>query len=162
MKQVWAPWRIKYILGKKQKKCFLCVRKTKDYARKQLILKESKHALVMLNKYPYTAGHLMVVTRKHVPCLETLTQDELTDFFMLVRFSSSALMKAINPDGMNMGANIGKAAGAGAEDHFHFHIVARWNGDNNFLPVLGKTMVMSEYLEKTYDRLLPFFKKVDI
>ncbi len=158
MKQVWAPWRIQYILGKKGKSCFLCIRKSKGYRRRHLILAETDHSHVLLNKYPYTSGHLMVVTRRHVADLSGMTDEELTDFFKLVRFSVNAMKKALKPDGVNIGANLGKAAGAGADDHFHFHVVARWNGDNNFMPVIGDTMVMPEHLEKTYDRLEPYFE----
>ncbi len=159
MKQVWAPWRIDYILGKKKKNCFLCIHKRGNYRKRHLILAESAHAFVMLNRYPYTAGHLMVVTKRHIPDLEKLSPDELTDFFGLVKFSVTALRTAMHADGVNIGANIGKAAGAGADDHFHFHIVARWVGDNNFMPVLSDTMIMPEYLEKTFMRLQPHFSE---
>jgi ATP adenylyltransferase len=159
MKQIWAPWRIKYILEPKSNKCIFCIKKTKDYRKRHLILTESKHSFIMLNKYPYTAGHLMVIPRRHLPNLDEFTHDEISDFFLLVRFASQALNKAINPDGFNLGANLGKSAGAGTEEHFHFHIVARWNGDHNFLPVISNTMAIPEYLGDTYRRLLPFFQK---
>ncbi|MEI6126835.1 MAG: HIT domain-containing protein [Pseudomonadota bacterium] len=162
MKQVSAPWRIQYILGKKSKKCFLCINKRRDSKKKKLILAETLHCYVILNKYPYTSGHLMVIPKKHVADLDGLTQEELTDFFLLVRAAAAALKKALRPDGLNMGVNLGKVAGASAEDHFHFHIVARWNGDHNFMPVIGNTMVISEYLEETYKRLLPYFQKLEI
>ncbi len=158
MKRVWAPWRIQYILSKKPKNCFFCIKKTKGYRKRKFILTESTHAFVMLNTYPYTTGHLMVVPYRHVADLDGLRPDEISDFFMLVRYSCSALKKAIKPDGLNIGANLGKSAGAGAEDHFHFHIVARWDGDHNFLPVIGQTMAMPQYLEETYARLLPHFQ----
>ena len=162
MKQVWAPWRIDYILSKKPKKCFLCIDKQKGSKKNKFILAETRHCLVILNKYPYSAGHLMVIPRKHVADLDGLTQEECAEFFLLVRAAASALKKALRPDGLNMGANLGKAAGAGADDHFHFHIVARWNGDHNFMPVLGSAMVIPEYLEATYKRLLPHFLKLNI
>jgi len=157
MKRVWAPWRIDYILGKKPKKCFLCVPRTKGYKARHYILSESAHSIVLLNKYPYSAGHLMVIPERHTADLEGLSTEELTDLFSLVRFASRVLKKAVNCDGLNIGANIGSAAGAGAKEHFHVHIVPRWNGDHNFMPVLSDTMVISEYLQKTYDRLLPWF-----
>jgi ATP adenylyltransferase len=160
MKRVWAPWRIKYILGEKTNRCIFCIRKTKGYKKRCFILTESKHSFVILNKYPYTAGHLMVVSKRHVPDLDGLSKDELNDFFLLVRFASQALKKAINPDGLNLGANLGKSAGAGEGGHFHFHIVARWNGDHNFMPVIGSTMAIPEYLDDTYKRLLPYFVSV--
>ena len=157
MKRVWAPWRIKYILGQKEQKCFLCIKKTRGYMKRHFILAESKHCFVILNKYPYTAGHMMVIPARHVPDLDGLSQDELIDFFLLVRSATQALKKAVSPDGLNLGANLGRAAGAGADEHFHFHIVARWNGDHNFMPIIGSTVAIPEYLDDTYKRLLPFF-----
>lgn len=159
MENVWAPWRIKYILSEKEDSCIFCVRNTGKCQKKNYILAQSKHAFVILNRYPYTAGHLMVVPNRHIPDLQSLKKSELNDLFQLVQFSSIALKQALHPDGLNIGANIGTAAGAGIEEHLHIHIVARWNGDHNFMPVIGKTMVISEYLEETYKRLLPFFKK---
>ena len=160
MKRVWAPWRIKYILAEKPDKCIFCIKKTKGYKERNFILAESKHSFVILNKYPYTAGHLMVIPRRHVADLDGLTKSELGDFFLLVRSASCSIRKAINPDGLNLGANLGSAAGAGADDHLHFHIVARWNGDHNFMPVIGSTMAIPEYLDDTYKRLLPYFKGI--
>jgi ATP adenylyltransferase len=125
--------------------------------KRHFILAESKHSFVILNKYPYTAGHMMVIPARHVPDLDGLSQDELIDFFLLVRSATQALKKAVSPDGLNLGANLGRAAGAGADEHFHFHIVARWNGDHNFMPIIGSTVAIPEYLDDTYKRLLPFF-----
>jgi ATP adenylyltransferase len=159
MKAIWAPWRIDYILGKKGKGCFLCIRKTRGYRERCYILAENEHAFVILNKYPYTAGHLMVVPWRHVSDLESLSAEELAGTFELVRFASARLRKAIRPDALNIGINLGKTAGAGVEEHLHVHIVARWNGDHNFMPVMTGAMVMPEALESTYERLLPHFKK---
>lgn len=157
MKPVWAPWRIKYILEKKTPDCFLCIPRTRGYRRRSFILAESEHAFVVLNRYPYTAGHAMVAPWRHIPDLSHMNDQELCDFFSLVRHSAAAMTTALQCEGMNMGANIGSAAGAGLADHFHFHLVARWNGDHNFMPVIGRTPVASEYLEATYERLLPAF-----
>jgi len=162
MENVWAPWRIKYILSEKEPGCIFCISRTGRYQKKNYILAQSKHAFVMLNRYPYTAGHLMVVPNRHIPDLQSLKKPELNDFFHLLRFASQALKQAVHPDALNIGANIGSAAGAGIEDHLHFHIVARWNGDHNFMPVISETMVISEHLEGTYERLLPFFKKFKV
>jgi ATP adenylyltransferase len=112
-----------------------------------------------MNKYPYAPGHLMVIPKRHLKELGELTRDEMVDLFDLVKLGISALQKALNPHGFNIGANLGKVAGAGEDGHLHFHIVARWNGDANFMPVIGKTNVLSEHLEKTYERLLPYFPK---
>lgn len=125
--------------------------------KRHLILYESAHAMVIMNKYPYAPGHLMVIPKRHIKDVRDFTHDELPDFFELVQISISALEKAFKPHGFNIGANLGKVAGAGEENHLHFHIVARWNGDANFMPVIGQTRIMSEYLEQTYDRLLPCF-----
>jgi len=162
MNRIWAPWRIRYILGKKQKGCFLCIKKTKGYALKHFVLAETRNCLVLLNKYPYAAGHLMVIPRKHIADLDGLTGEELSEFFHLVRAAAGALKKALKPQGLNIGANLGSAAGAGADDHFHFHIVPRWNGDHNFMPVLGRTIILPDYLESTYKKLLPYFQAVSI
>lgn len=125
--------------------------------KRHLILHESAHAMVIMNKYPYAPGHLMVIPKRHIKDVRDLTRDELPDFFELVQIAISALEKAFKPHGFNIGANLGKVAGAGEESHLHFHIVARWNGDANFMPVIGQTRIMSEYLEQTYARLLPCF-----
>ena len=158
MNNLWAPWRISYILGKKEKGCFLCIKKTRGYRERRFILAESQHGFVMLNKYPYTTGHLMVVPWRHVSDLEGLKSEELADVFELVRFASARMKKALRPDGLNVGINLGKVGGAGAEEHLHVHIVARWTGDHNFMPVMTGAMVMPEALESTYKRLLPYFK----
>jgi len=157
MNNVWAPWRIDYIFGKKPKGCFLCIKKTRGYRKRCFILAETEHAFVVLNKYPYTAGHLMVVPWRHAADLDNLTPEELADLFELVRSAAKRLRKAVRPDGLNIGINLGKVAGAGAEEHLHVHIVARWSGDHNFMPVMNSTMVMPEALETTYKRLLPYF-----
>lgn len=159
MKQVWAPWRIQYVLSKKSKSCFLCIKKTRGYMRRHFILAENSYCRVMLNKYPYTAGHLMVTPIRHIADLDGLTHDEFTALFQLVRVAAKALKKALQPDGLNIGINLGKVAGAGAKDHLHVHIVARWDGDHNFMPVMSDTMVISEYLDATYKRLVPYFKQ---
>lgn len=162
MRHVWAPWRLEYILNKrKSKACIFCVRRSAGYQRRHFILAESACSFVMLNRYPYTAGHLMVIPRRHVADLENLTAPELSDFFKLVQFACHSLRRAIRPDGLNLGANLGRAAGAGAADHLHFHIVARWVGDHNFLPVVADTLALPELLHNTYQRLLPFFERAN-
>ncbi len=159
MNNIWAPWRIKYILGKKGNGCFLCIKKTRGYRQRRFILAETEHSFLILNRYPYTAGHLMVVPWRHVSDLECLKPDELSDLFRLVQFASGRLQKALRPDGLNIGINLGKVGGAGLEEHLHIHIVARWNGDHNFMPVMSDTMIMPEMLESTYARLMPFFQE---
>jgi ATP adenylyltransferase len=160
VKTLWAPWRIKYILGKKPDSCVFCIKKSRGYMKRHHILHESAHALVIMNKYPYAPGHIMVIPKRHIKDVRDLTRKELPDFFELVQIAISALEKAFKPHGFNIGANLGKVAGAGEENHLHFHIVARWNGDANFMPVIGQTRIMSEYLDQTYERLLPYFSNI--
>ena len=160
IRRLWAPWRIEYILGKKEKRCFLCINGTSSSIRSRYVLAQTQYSAVMLNKYPYTVGHLLVIPKRHVPELDSLTIEEMTDFFFLLRDTIAVVRKAFRPDGLNIGLNLGKAAGAGLQDHLHLHIVPRWNGDHNFMPVISGTMVISEYLDATYDRIAPFFKKL--
>jgi ATP adenylyltransferase len=158
MKTIHAPWRIGYILAPKEKGCFLCFKRTRGYQRRHYILRETETCYALLNKYPYSAAHVMVVPRRHIADLDGFDHEELLDFIALTRDTSRILKKAVGAHGLNLGANLGKAAGAGLEEHFHFHIVPRWNGDHNFMPALGKTYVLPEYLEDTYERLLPYFE----
>lgn len=162
MRHLWAPWRIHYILGKKEKRCFLCIKSTSASVRSQYVLAQTRYSAVMLNKYPYSAGHLLVIPKRHVAELDSLTVEEMTDLFLLLRDTITAVRKAFRPDGVNVGLNLGKAAGAGLRDHLHLHIVPRWNGDHNFMPIISDTMVISEYLDETYKRIAPFFKDLGV
>jgi ATP adenylyltransferase len=148
---LWAPWRMEYILGKKDAGCVFCE------PEPELFLASRASAFVCLNKYPFAAGHLLVVPKRHVSDTSLLTDDEADDFFRLVRTSVARLTKAVTPDGVNVGMNLGKAAGAGIAEHLHAHVVPRWNGDTNFLPVIADARVMPEYLHTTRNRLAPFF-----
>ncbi len=160
MRHLWAPWRIRYILGKKEKGCFLCFKSTAAAIRSRYVLAQTRYSAVMLNKYPYAAGHLLVIPKRHVAELDALTAEEMSDLFLLLRDSISALRKAFRPDGVNAGLNLGRAAGAGLQDHLHLHVVPRWNGDHNFMPIISGAMVISEYLDATYRRVAPFFKEL--
>lgn len=158
MQTIHAPWRIGYILSQKEKGCFLCIKRTRGYQRRHYILRETASCYVLLNKYPYSAAHVMVVPKRHIADLDSFNEKELLEFITLTRDTSRILKKAVGAQGINLGANLGKAAGAGLREHFHFHIVPRWDGDHNFMPVLGDTYVLPEYLEDTYERLLPNFE----
>jgi ATP adenylyltransferase len=151
---LWAPWRMDYILANKEGSCVFC-----DHtgAQDNLILTKEAHAFVCLNKYPFAAGHLLVVPNKHVSDLGALDETESDAFFRLVRKAVARLRKAVSPEGINVGINLGKAAGAGIAEHLHAHVVPRWNGDTSFMPVLADVRVMPEYLERTRERLLPSF-----
>ena len=159
MKRIWSPWRIEYILDKKPKACFLCLKNSRGYRKRHHVLSESRHTYTVLNRFPYITGHLMVITKRHVADMDGLTAEEHDDFFQQVRLAARRLKQALRPDGLNIGANLGKGAGAGAEAHLHFHIVPRWKGDHNFMPIIGETMSLPEALDQTYNRMLPFFEE---
>ena len=156
MKVLWAPWRMAYIAGDREQGCLLCSKLKERDDRGNLILYRRSQSFVILNRFPYTSGHLMVAPNRHVASLDELNEGEMVALMALLKQSIIILKRALKPDGFNMGMNIGSVAGAGIEDHIHFHIVPRWNGDTNFMPVLVETKVMPEYLEKTYDRLISF------
>lgn len=153
MKRLWSPWRMKYIVSKKGEGCIFCDKVAENDDQANYILYRGKTCYVMLNLYPYNNGHLMVSPYRHVPSPEQLQEDELTEMMLLVNRSIRALRWAMHPDGFNIGVNIGKAAGAGIEEHVHIHIVPRWEGDTNFMPVLSQTRVIPELLDDTYCKL---------
>ena len=152
MEYLWAPWRMEYIMGKKKKGCFFCKKLKEKRNKENLILYQGEDVFVVMNKYPYANGHLMVVPKRHCLSLEQLDNNELKELFDLLKASVRVLKASFHPQGFNIGMNIGKAGGAG-EDHLHLHIVPRWAGDTNFMPVIGKTKVISDYLGKTYQKL---------
>jgi ATP adenylyltransferase len=152
MKYLWAPWRMDYILGEKKKGCFFCKKLKEKKSKKNLILHQGEYVFVVMNKYPYTNGHLMVAPRRHCLNVEELDHNELKELFDLLKTSIKVLKASLRPHGFNIGMNIGKVGGAG-EDHLHLHIVPRWSGDTNFMPVIGETKIIPEYLEKTYQKL---------
>ena len=141
-----------YILGEKKKGCFFCKKLKEKKSKKNLILHQGEYVFVVMNKYPYTNGHLMVVPRRHCLNVEGLDHNELKELFDLLKTSIKVLKASLRPHGFNIGMNIGKVGGAG-EDHLHLHIVPRWSGDTNFMPVIGETKIIPEYLEKTYQKL---------
>jgi ATP adenylyltransferase len=160
MKYLWAPWRMEYILEKKQKGCIFCEKPKEKKDKRNLILYQDKYALVMLNKFPYNNGHVMVVPKHHCSDLTQLGDKESQELFYLLKDTTRLLKTILHPHGFNIGMNLGKIAGAGVEDHVHFHIVPRWNGDTNFMPILGKTKIVPDYLEITYDSLHPVFEEL--
>jgi ATP adenylyltransferase len=155
MKILYAPWRITYIkwFSKKERECFLCeVSRDEDDAR-NLVVHRGQSCFVILNRYPYNNGHLMIAPYRHVRRITDLGDDELLEMIKLLKLSIAALESEYKPDGFNVGLNIGKAAGAGLEEHIHLHIVPRWVGDTNFMPVLANTKVIPESLEESWRRL---------
>lgn len=156
LRRLWAVWRMPYIkllASGEGKECIFCTLPKGNSDRENLILHRSTLSFIMLNKYPYNPGHLMVAPYRHVANLDELSDEEIMDIWRLLKLSVEALKKAMNPDGFNVGMNIGKAAGAGFEGHLHIHVVPRWVGDANFMPILGNTKVISEALSNTYDEL---------
>lgn len=158
MKHLWAPWRIDYIKGEKTPGCILCDKPGEKKDRDNLILARGKHAFVMMNLYPYNNGHLMVSPYRHVNTLEALSDTITTEMMRLMKKSLAVLRKTHKPDGFNMGLNLGKAAGAGIEEHLHFHIVPRWGGDTNFMTVTPEVRVIPEDIRETYRQLKRHFK----
>ena len=159
MKTMWAPWRMEYILGDKEEDCIFC-KALSD--QDDLTLYKGKTTMVVLNKFPYINGHLLVATTRHVSTLHELDKDEMRDLILTVEKSLGILKKNIGPDGFNVGLNLGKAAGAGVEEHLHFHIVPRWFGDTNALTVFADVRVIPEHILATYNNLKPHFDKLDI
>ncbi len=157
MERLWAPWRIEYILADKPTGCIFCVGDSADSDRELLILHRGAASLVMLNRYPYTNGHLMVAPYRHTSDLDQLSDAEMLDLFKTVRLCRTILHETAAPQGFNIGVNLGRAAGAGVDEHVHIHVVPRWNGDTNYMSVIGDIRVMPENLRSTYDKLFPGF-----
>lgn len=160
--RLWAPWRMSYIKSSKEKKedCIFCTKPRENRDEENLILKRGKHAFIVMNKYPYNNGHVMVAPYRHVPSFIDLTDEESLEIMKLISLSLRVIKDAMNPDGFNVGANLGKVAGAGIEDHVHIHIVPRWLGDTNFMPVISNTKVMPELIEETYRKLFDIISKI--
>ena len=159
MKVLWAPWRMEYILSdQKGGPCIFCPGDERDQDEDRLILFVGDLSMVMMNRYPYNNGHLLVSPVRHVGSLESLSEREMLDLFETVRKSTNVLRELMNPEGFNVGLNLGKVAGAGVEEHLHFHIVPRWNGDTNFMTAVGAVRVIPEHIRETYKKLLPYFQ----
>lgn len=154
MEKLWAPWRMKYIeQADKMEGCIFCVLPAEQKDEKNLILYRGKTAFVMLNSFPYNCGHLMVAPFKHTADMYVLDDKYLLEIDHLVRYSIRLLTAAMQPDGFNLGVNLGCSAGAGVVDHIHWHVVPRWDGDTNFMPVTAGTKVLPESLQATYEKL---------
>lgn len=153
MERLWAPWRIEYIQRAAEKGCILCQKPGENDDEANLILYRGENNFVILNAFPYNPGHLMIAPYRHVANLQDLTDNEAMEHFDLVKKSLTLLKQVLKPDGFNLGLNVGKIAGAGIAEHLHTHIVPRWQGDTNFMPVLSNTRVISEELATTYKKL---------
>ena len=154
MDHLWSPWRFRYVasLGN-EKGCPLCRLQSDEDDKRTLVLFKGQYSFLVLNKYPYCTGHLMVVTYRHVATLGQASSEELVEIVQLAADSERALQAVYKPDGFNVGFNIGRAAGAGVDGHIHLHVVPRWEGDTNFTSVLGETRVLPEDLKMTYSKL---------
>jgi ATP adenylyltransferase len=150
MKRLWSPWRMQYLTEERPQGCVFCVGLAKDNDEENLIVWRGERAFVMLNRYPYNAGHLMVLPYEHVPSIELLPPETLTEMMLLANRCLGALRAAMSPDGFNVGLNLGHAAGAGIAEHVHLHIVPRWEGDTNFMPFLADVRVVPQMLSETY------------
>jgi len=165
MKNLWSPWRSNYIESFKDKQsgsgCIFCEALDKDILdMNNLLVRKSKNSLVMLNLYPYNNGHLMIVPKRHLGGIEQLTSDESHELMDEMIIAEKVLQKVYSPQGFNIGANLGRAGGAGIEDHIHFHIVPRWNGDTNFMPAIGEVKVISQELSETKKKLIAGYQEV--
>ena len=159
MKELWAPWRMEYILAnsKEHNDCFLCEKAAASKDEENYVLYRGKHNYVLLNAYPYNTGHLMVAPYRHGCNMDDLTEEEMGDHLKIVSKCLTVLKKAFEAQGFNVGMNIGKVAGAGLTDHLHTHIVPRWEGDTNYMPVIADIKVVPEGLKATYDKLKSHF-----
>jgi ATP adenylyltransferase len=153
VEKLWAPWRMTYIEVKAPSGCIFCDKPAEDADAENLILRRGTTAFVMLNAFPYNNGHLMVVPYRHTADLADLTPEERDELMALAQWSNRLLAAAMRPDGFNVGMNLGRVAGAGIADHLHLHLVPRWNGDTNFMPVVADTRVLPDSLQNCYAKL---------
>jgi ATP adenylyltransferase len=160
MRRLWTPWRMTYLVSDHGDCCVFCLKLSEDSDRDNLILYRGRAACVVMNLYPYNTGHLMIIPNGHVPTLEDLPAEAADEVMKLIQESLRILREVLHPDGFNVGANIGKSAGAGIHEHVHIHLVPRWDGDTNFMPIFAETRVMPEMLQDTYDRLKRSFDQL--
>ena len=155
--KLWAPWRLEFVRGPKDGECVFCARPAEGDDESTYIVHRGARAFVILNAYPYNNGHFMVAPYRHVPSIEELDEAELLELMTLARRGMSALREVHGPEGFNLGINQGKVAGAGVADHVHLHVVPRWGGDTNFMPVVGSTRVLPQALADSWRELRAAF-----
>lgn len=160
MEVLWAPWRLDYILGPKPDSCVFCIPEHTDEDEERLILYRGKHNFVIMNKFPYNNGHIMVTPYRHIMNIADLTPEESHEHMKLLQQCVSILQQRFSPGGINVGLNLGEAAGAGIREHMHFHLVPRWNGDSSFMAVMNETRVVPEHLLSTYHAMKPLFDRL--
>ena len=159
MKTIWSPWRLEHVLGNapKPKGCLFEPSGDCTSSKKALLLYRDHLTIVLLNRFPYTNGHLLIAPVRHIDCITELTTAENSALMEMVRKATAILKNQLKPDGFNIGCNIGATAGAGIADHLHFHIVPRWDGDHNFISVIAEIRTIPEHIDVTFDKLLPDF-----
>lgn len=153
MKTIWAPWRSKFIYKRRHDICIFCKARDSRSRKKSFVIEKTEHSFSMLNLYPYNNGHIMVVPKRHKSSLEKLSLSELADLMGLLNKTTGLLSRVLRPEGYNIGVNIGKVSGAGFPGHVHIHVVPRWEGDTNFMPVFSGSKIMAESLDSLYRRL---------
>jgi ATP adenylyltransferase len=161
MDRLWTPWRFNYInsIGKSGEGCVFCRVLSEDRDEANYLVARGKNLFLILNLFPYTSGHLMIVANRHIPFLSDATSEELHEFLDLAQQCERALRIEYQPEGFNLGFNLGRSAGAGVANHLHMHVLPRWTGDSNFVSVVAETRVLPEDLAQTYKRLRPHFAK---
>lgn len=164
MQHLWAPWRMQFIhdLRERTGGCIFCEIAGPGDDRERLVLHRGERCFVVMNRYPYNNGHCMIIPYRHAGDIASFSEAEYAEMMRLAATSVGILSQRLEAEGFNCGINIGKVAGAGIVDHLHFHVVPRWCGDANFLPILGETRSMPEYLSQTYDRLRPGFDAIAV
>ncbi len=160
MDRLWAPWRIEYIRNP-NRGCFLCEALKQKDEKKVLIVEKNSKAFVIMNRYPYNNGHLLIAPTRHIGLIEELNEDEMIEMHRLISRAIKAMAITIHPEGFNIGINLGRVAGAGLVNHIHIHLVPRWQGDTNFMPISGETKVISEALLETYEKIKEGLKRLD-
>ena len=156
--ELWAPWRMEYILGSKADTCIFCLPNSHEEDEERLVLHRGSRAFIIMNRHPYACGHLMVTPLRHIREYCDLLEEEYSELFLLSQLCVAVLRRHSAPHGFNLGFNLGSAAGAGLTEHLHYHVVPRWNGDSSFMAVFAETRVLSQHLRETYAQLKPYFK----
>ncbi|THB79355.1 MAG: HIT domain-containing protein [Desulfobulbaceae bacterium] len=161
MNTLWTPWRMEHIVSPDQEPgtCLFEPPTSQAHAKEFLLLHQGGGVVILLNRFPYTNGHLLVAPARHVPCITDLNEEESEKLMSWLRKATAILKQVLVPDGFNIGLNLGSDAGAGIDDHIHFHIVPRWQGDHNFMTVVSEIRTIPQHIEHTFDTLLPLFTK---
>ncbi|MBN1695731.1 HIT domain-containing protein [candidate division WOR-3 bacterium] len=159
MKRIFAPWRYKYISNPNSEGCIFCNAASSNDDRKSGVLFRGKFTFVIMNKYPYNNGHIMIAPYNHTGDFEELSDKEMLEMSTLIQEWQRVIKKAMKPEGFNIGMNLGRIAGAGFENHLHYHLVPRWSGDTNFMPIIGQTKVVPISIDDAYDLLLEVYKE---